>query len=834
MSGFEVPSAPSETAARSDIAADLLGRILLRCAGGSKDSEQTSAGCVDGAPSMSNCQPQSCSSTDIVSSHHDAPSKLRGMSSLSAALCCLLASSLICGCASGLMSMPGASMMANRFSKDAKAEKAEKAKKEKSSRREKEEDNDFGNRVDTPLLSEYMSVQGNTTIVLRGVGLVTGLNGTGGDPSPSALRTQLQNEMNRRNIKNAKQILASRDTALVVVTAYLPAMVRKGQRFDVRVSLPRNSNATSLKGGWLLDTRLFEEQTVEGRGTLKGHEYAVASGAILTSIGVKESREERQAELMSGSIPGGAISQTDRDLSIVIKNDKRGSRNSQRVAEAVSTRFHRYNKYGQQIKCAEAKTDVMVKLKTHEQYINNFPRYQAVIRNIALNETDVARRIRMEMLARDIMDQEKCQAASLQLEAIGDEAIPFLKDALESEHFEVRFQAAQSLAYLGNASGVSILKDAALNQPAFRVYALVAMSVIDDADAVLALRELMSSESLETRYGAFRALKELDSRDPFLNPIVFEPRFVVYVIDSTGEPMVHVTRRRAPEVVLFGSDQPLRLPVVLNAGGNIRIMGEAGSDQVEVTLYKLNAEPDRQKVPNRLIDILRACGNLGATYPDIVQMLIEAEQQENYVGQFGIDRLPQAGRLYVKDDSPIEDEDGKTIGNSRLLPELFDELDEEELKENESEDKLNSLDFKQVEKEEAAKAKAEKNPAAKNSSKKDAAKSSDGTDSESASDSESNLTESTEQPTDEEDFDSDKTAAANYETSKSATKSTSSPEQSDSDDSVTEKDSAVPDSSESAPTGATGKPGFGERFFGRIKRPFSGLSEPTEPSETSE
>ncbi len=128
-------------------------------------------------------------------------------------------------------------------------------------------------------------------------------------------------------------------------------------------------------------------------------------------------------------------------------------------------------------------------------------------------------------------------------------------------------------------------EDAAINQPAFRVYALVAMSVIDDADAVLSLRELMSSESLETRYGAFRALKELDSRDPFLNPIVFEPRFVVYVIDSEGEPMVHVTRRRAPEVVLFGADQPLRLPAVLNAGRSIRVKGETGSDQVEITFY---------------------------------------------------------------------------------------------------------------------------------------------------------------------------------------------------------------------------------------------------------
>ena len=462
------------------------------------------------------------------------------------AVCSLLIASLFCGCASGLMGIPAAGILADRFSGESKSDAAESAgkskDKDKKKKRDKETDNEFGNTIDTPLLSEYMSVQGNTMIVLRGVGLVTGLNGTGGDPSPSALRTQLQNEMSRRNVKNSKQILASRDTAMVVITAYLPAMVRKGQRFDVRVSLPPNSNAKSLKGGWLLETRLFEEQTVEGKGTLKGHEYAVAGGAILTSLGVKDNRDERQAELMSGSIPGGAVSRTDRDLSIVLRTEKRGYRNSTRIADAVSERFHRYNNFGQRISCAEAKTDAMIALKTHAQYINNFPRYQAVIRSIAFNETDVARRIRMEQLARDILDPEKCQSAALQLEAIGDDGMPFLKDALESDSFEVRFQAAQSLAYLGESVGVSVLSEAVRDQPAFRVYSLVALSVIDDADAVLALRELMSDESIETRYGAFRALKELDAHDPSLNPVSFENRFTMHVIESSGQPLslIHI------------------------------------------------------------------------------------------------------------------------------------------------------------------------------------------------------------------------------------------------------------------------------------------------------
>lgn len=635
--------------------------------------------------------------------HHCLRSK--GTFKLAMAVVCLLTSCLFSGCATGLMSMPGAGMLANRFGSD-KEEKLTAEKDKKSKSKLEDDDNDFGTSIKTPLLTEYMSVQGNTMITLRGVGLVTGLNRTGGDPSPSAYRTQLQNEMSRRNVPDGKRILASQDTALVIVTAYLPAMVRKGQRFDVRVAIPPQSKSTSLKGGWLLETRMFEEQNIEGRGALKGHEYALAGGAILTNLGVNGSQEERQGELMYGTIPGGAVSRTERDLSIVLRREKKGFRNSKRIADAVSERFNRYNNFGQKIPCAVAKQDDLITLKVHPQYINNFPRYQAVIRSIAFNESDVARRIRVERLARDIMDPNKAQIAALQLEAIGDNGIPFLKDALESADFEVRFQAAQALAYLGDGSGISILQEAARDQPAFRVYSYVAMSVIDDADSVIALRELMNSDSMETRYGAFRALKELDPNDPWLRPLEFKGRFNLHVIDATGTPMVHVTRRRSPEVVVFGADQPLELPTVLNAGQHIRVIGATGEHHVEVIKYKLNEEPKRERVSNRVVDVIRACGNLGATYPDIVQLLIEAEQQGNFVGQFGIDRMPQAGRMYLTekadDDSTApDDESGKQIGSRRQVPEMFDELDEEELRENETEEKLSNLNFDAVQKQDA-------------------------------------------------------------------------------------------------------------------------------------
>ena len=563
---------------------------------------------------------------------------------------------------------------------------------------EDDEDNDFETRVETPLLSDYISVQGNNMVVLRGVGLVTGLNGTGGDPPPSHLRTQLREEMVRRGVEDAGFILKSQNTAMVVVTAYLPPMVRNGQKFDVRVALPPNSNATSLKGGYLLETRLFEEQTVQGRGALKGHEYAVASGAILTALGVKNSVDTKNAMLRRGSIPGGARSKTSRDLEVVLRNDVRSLRNSKRISEVISERFHHYNQYGQREKLADAKTDVLISLKVHPSYRNNFPRYQQVIRSIAFKETEVARRMRLEMLSQEILDPSTASRAALQLEAIGTDAVPFLEPALESDSPEVRFHAAIALAYLGDSSGVPILEQAAADEPAFRVYALAALSVVNDANGVMSLRNLLENESLEARYGAVRALHENSPRDPALGTQTVDGQFILRRIAGDEHPMVHVTRYRSPEISVFGTNQQLRLPVVLSAGHKFRVMGRDGDRTLIVTKYEVGMEPVRRQVSTKLVDVVEALGELGAHYPDIVQLLIEADQQHNLAGELGIDRLPQAGRTYVRNsDSESATVDGKSssrsrkVGSEALIPDLFDRVDEEQHVEDESESRLASM-----------------------------------------------------------------------------------------------------------------------------------------------
>lgn len=580
------------------------------------------------------------------------------------------------GCASSLLNLTAPSEFGAKLS--------EMVSKDRPTLINKEEDNDFDTRLETPLLRDYVSVTGNNMIALRGVGLVLGLDGTGGDPPPSHLRKQLLDDMVRRKIPNPGQILASRNTALVMVTAYLPAMVREGQRFDVRVMLPPNSEATSLKGGRLLETRLSEEQTIAGKGNLKGHEYGIANGAILTALGSGGSSRDAPAMLRRGSIPGGAVSTTSRDLEIILRNDFRGIKASRQIERVISERLHDYNNYGQRIPMAESKTDIMLELKVHPIYRNNFPRYQQMIRSMALRESDVSRGLRLEKLARDLLVPEKAAASALQLEAIGRDSIAVLKAALLSDSLEVRFHAAQALAYLRDDSGVSVLKQAALDEPAFRVYALAALSVVTDAEGIMALRELLSADELEVRYGAVRALKENNPGDHSLGTQTFDNRFILHTIDTSGPPAAHVVRYRSPEVVVFGTQQELRLPAVLNVGNRIRVIGKAGESEVTVTKYIINEDPIRQKCSVNLVDVIETVAAMGANYPDIVQMMLEAEKQHNLEGELGIDRLPQAGRVFSRNFG------GKSktarLGTESLTPGLFGNADDAEREEEISDD----------------------------------------------------------------------------------------------------------------------------------------------------
>ena len=252
---------------------------------------------------------------------------------------------------------------------------------------------------------------------------------------------------------------------------------------------------------------------------------------------------------------------------------------------------------------------------------------------------------RLDLLERQLLDPVTSSTAAVRLEAIGKDAVRVLKKGLESKDPEVKFYAAESLAYLDEAACVPVLAEAAKNEPAFRAFALAALSALDDIHASDALRDLFDVTSAETRYGAFRALWAMNENDPQLRGEHLQKKFWMHVVPSAGPPMVHVTHSFRPEVVVFGEGQQFKLPIALEAGNSI-IVKSHDDGQISVARFSRAIPISVELSRTRVEDVIRAIAEVGGDYPDVVQAVQQAYSSGGLASRFEVDAIPQQGRVY--------------------------------------------------------------------------------------------------------------------------------------------------------------------------------------------
>ena len=521
---------------------------------------------------------------------------------------------------------------------------------------ERNKDSELDKKFEVPLLEtedgkpklvgDCAAINNYSTVAVHGFGLVVGLPGTGGDDLQSVPYQEVYNDMNRRGISNIRTILASPETAVVAIVGYMHPGIQKGDRFDVDVMLPPDTNTKSLRGG-----RLLEAPLTERLGAQESSSYAAAAGPIMVEDPTA-TEASNPSGLKKGTILGGAIAAKPRALSLIMTEDSQFIAVTNQIAKEINKRFPMPS--GVQKGVATAYSDVLIVLEIHPSYANDIPRYVRVIQSIACYETPAKQIRRIERLKEELLVPATSQHAAFQLEALGKAGIVPLQQALRSPDMEVRFHAATSLAYLGDSTPAKVLTEAARVEPAFRVYALNALSVMkNDLEAETHLRELLHVPSAETRYGAFRALKYRNPRDQTIRGEILGGQFSYHGINSSTVPMVHITTKKQPEVVLFGTDIFLRQPFAFDAGPFIYVNGQAQGEVVVSKFVKSGVDEER-RVSNRLDAVIRAVADLGGTYPDVVQLLRQADAQGVLSCRLAINCLPEAERTYRRNGSDSE------------------------------------------------------------------------------------------------------------------------------------------------------------------------------------
>ena len=171
---------------------------------------------------------------------------------------------------------------------------------------------------------------------LTGMGLVTGLGGTG--DSTEATRQAVVNLLRKMNVNVSTSDVDAGNVALVLVSSTLPPNARTGSRIDVTVT--SIGDAKSLRGGILVQTPLSGAD---------GEVYAVADGPVtiggFSASGAAASVQKNSATV--GLVSAGAIIEKEVPCPILDPGD--GSllltlRNPDfttacRIVEAVNTRF---------------------------------------------------------------------------------------------------------------------------------------------------------------------------------------------------------------------------------------------------------------------------------------------------------------------------------------------------------------------------------------------------------------------------------------------------------------------------------------------------------------
>ncbi len=498
----------------------------------------------------------------------------------------------------------------------------------------------------TKYIGDICGIYGLNFAKVDGIGIAVGLNGTGSATKPGSQRDQLIRDLElNKNIEDAKALIKSDDTELVVMYGLLPPGIKKGDTFDLKVTVLGSSDATSLENGTVLISRLRPMRRL-GRGVKQGHVTALGKGGIVVDA-TFDARQD-QSKQLHGVILGGGKALEDRPLGLAIRTDDFSAKTTTQISRAINSRFTAISTQGRK-GVAEPKTDKQIELVIPDSYRLNVGRYLAVIKNIAYSEPVADRVNRMEELDREMSQPSQAGETALKLEALGKEGIPALKRALRHHDLEVQFHAAQALAYSGHADGVEILVKAAKDEPAFRWHAMTALASFDDISTGIGLSDLMQVESAETRYGAFRAMRARSSNDPLVAGDWLAGQFHLHEIPSDAPPMIHFSRAKRPEIVLFGHDQTLSDEFLhVETGLTVR---SNGNGTVSVNSYSAKYGEEKIVCTNKISDVIRALAKLDYGYGSLMKMFRVANQSDMLNTRLVVNAIPKLGRTYSPDES---------------------------------------------------------------------------------------------------------------------------------------------------------------------------------------
>lgn len=494
---------------------------------------------------------------------------------------------------------------------------------------------------------------------VQSYGIVNNLVGTGGIEPPSMERDLLLRELQLRNVENPNQFIDSPNTAIVLVETVLVPGHREGDPVDIVVRTPLRTDlssdrCTSLQYGWLMPTRMAFTQVMNDGKPRSSDVLAIATGPLITRS-AHEKTDDPHAKL-SGRILGGGRVQKTGKLELLIRSDYRHVAISKRLSDVINRRFFYFD--GTTRKgIANAREDDLIELEVSERYRQNVHRMMQVILAMGTDAELGKMQQRLEPLERQLFEPTTAQDAALQLEGIGQEGIPILLKGIGAGNPEIRFYASEALAYMDHEEAIDSLVELTRDHPAFRYQALLALSGMPQQQAIVGLQRLFDETSVETRCGAFDAIRRRKDRVSVLRgaKLTDGPQEIatLYEFPSRGGPLVSVSLRRSPDIVIFGGPQGVKLDQPLLCAGGLVVI-QAPQDSLQINRVVTGRPEAQMSVPATIHGLCAGIARVGGSYGDIVECLRLLKEQGGFEAPLAIDILPEPLREYHREPAQLD------------------------------------------------------------------------------------------------------------------------------------------------------------------------------------
>ncbi len=388
--------------------------------------------------------------------------------------------------------------------------------------------------------------------IVRGWGLVAGLPNTGSGEMPPGIRQIFLDRLLKSGVGyynrgtgqiNPHRILNSRQVAAVYVEGAIPPLATAGTHFDLYITALSGTTTTNLENGLLWPVPL----RTQIRKVLQTNAIAKGMGPVFCNPFNANGELKKPAQIIrSGRILGGG--KVSHSMPVILELYSPSYRISALVERIINQR------YGGYPPVATAENDMMIRLRTPQQYRRHPARFVHRVMALYLQRDMPGFAVsQAAILIKSLRDPNAPDdKIALALEQLGRPIIPMLRQHYGSPQPAVRFFTVRAGSFIGDEDAIRVLAAYATNSKSpFQRAAIHALARCGDrVNATVAFSKLLFSKKVSLQVLAYKGLDEIHSSHIYRQP--FPGRFMMNVLPSGGSSVIYVTSHQLPVIGLIG------------------------------------------------------------------------------------------------------------------------------------------------------------------------------------------------------------------------------------------------------------------------------------------